>query len=136
MIKVKIEDKLKRILKLLDDWMSLREQDITLTGYCKERNAKTIGVYGYGRLGKHLVWELEREKLYVSWIMDQRCNAIKKANEDCMILSPAEMTHLPAVDMIIITALEDYYNIEAQICKYTKAEVVSVEQILNFIQEK
>lgn len=135
-IGVKMEEKLRKLLKFMDEWMSLREQGITLTRYCKERNVKSVGVYGYGKLGRHLIWELENEDFHIPWIMDQRCDAIKIVNKDCKMLSPTEMTHMPAVDIIIVTALEDYYRIEAQLCKYTKTEVVSIEQILTFIQEK
>lgn len=113
--------------------MRLREQGITLTKYCRDRKVQFVGVYGFGRLGRHLVWELENEGFTVSWIMDRRCEKITIENKKCMLLSPEKMESVKDAEMIIVTALEDYYNIEAQICKYTNAEVISIEQILDML---
>ena len=129
-------NKQKDILYCLDKWMELREQGITLTQYCKERDAVRIGVYGYGKLGRHLVWELENENFFVSWIMDQRYNCIRLENQQIKILSPSEMLNVEEVDMIIVTALEDYYDIEAELCRYTDVEVISIKEILKSLIEE
>lgn len=128
-----MEEKNKKILRYMDKWMELREQGITLTKYCRDRKVQFVGVYGFGRLGRHLVWELENEGFTVSWIMDRRCEIITIENKEYRLLSPEEMELVKNADMIIVTALEDYYNIEAQICKYTSVEVISIEQILDML---
>ena len=128
-----MEEKNKKILGYLDKWTGLREQGITLTKYCRDRKAENIGVYGFGRLGRHLVWELENEGFTVPWIMDKRYDVISINNKKCRLLSPEEMGSIKDVDMIIVTALEEYYSIEAQICRHTNVEVISIEQILNLL---
>lgn len=123
--------KQQRMLYCLDKWMRLREQGITITEYCKERNAKLIGIYGYGRLGKHLVWELENQNLCIPWIMDRRYDDIHIDNKGCSLLSPDDRVHIQNVDMIIVTAIEDYYDIEARLSRFTNVEVMSLEQLIN-----
>lgn len=126
-----MDEKLDKMVKCLDKWMGLREEGISLASYCTDRDVRVIGIYGYGRLGRHLVWELERGGLSVSWIMDQRYDVLGKKNKCYRFLSPNEGCRLENVDMIIVTAVEDYYQIEAELCKYMDVEIVSVEEIVD-----
>lgn len=129
----RMEEKNKKILRYLDKWMGLREQGFTLTKYCRDRKIQSVGVYGFGRLGRHLVWELETEGFTVPWIIDKRCDKLTINNRRYKLLPPEKMESIKDADMIIVTALEDYYSIEAQLCKYTRAEVISIEQILDMM---
>ncbi len=128
-------DKWQTILLCMDRWMSLREQKVTIMSYFKNRGLNSIGVYGYGRLGRHLVWELENEGYHIPWIMDQRYSVINIDNKECLLLSPDDMSHLGEAELIIVTALEDYYDIEVKLCRAASVEVISLEQIIkNFFE--
>ena len=131
-----METKLQKIVYCMDRWMWLREQGITITDYCKEHKAESISVYGYGRLGKHLVWELQNEVFQIPWIMDQRSMDIDVDHNKYELILPHEVNRVKDADMIIVTAVEDYYDIEAELSKYTKAEIISIERIIKFLIEE
>lgn len=130
-----MDEKKKKIISYVDQWMELRGRKITITTYFKERDIKSVGVYGYGRLGKHLVWELEYEGYHVPWIMDRRYNAIHINNKECKVLSSDDMSHLEEAELIVVTAFEDYYDIEAKLCRFADVEVISIELLMNYYIE-
>ena len=130
-----MSEKQQRILNCIDKWMGLREQGVSLTKYCKDRDINAVGVYGYGRLGKHLVWELKNEGFCVPWIMDNRRDSISLKYEECRLLLPDEAEQIKGEDIVIVTAIDDYYDIEAKLCKYTNVEVISLEQLIKIFIE-
>ncbi len=128
-------DKWQKMSLCMDQWMKLREQKVTITTYFKDRGIKSIGVYGYGRLGRHLIWEIENEKYHIPWIMDQRYSVTNIDNKAYRLLSPDDTSHLQEAEMIVVTVLEDYYDIEAKLCKVVNVEVISIEQLIKIFFE-
>lgn len=125
-----------RILNYIDRWITLRENNISITEYCEDVNAKTVAIYGYGKLGRHLLWELQNNGFLVPWIMDKRYDEIKLKDDSIKILPPLEIKEIPAVDMIIVTALSDFREIEAELSKHTECIIVSIDDIIERIEEK
>ena len=123
-----MDDIQQKKLWCMDMWMSLREQNCTITQYLKDHNVQSIGVYGYGRLGRHLVWELNNEGYSVSWIMDRRYDSLDI--NSCQLISPDDMNYLKETDLIIVTALDDYDDIEADFSRYTRTEIMSIEHLI------
>ena len=128
-----MDEKFQKMAICLDKWMSLREKGVSITEYCRCRGRWSVGIYGYGKLGRHLVWELEKEGFCISWIMDQRNDKIDIGDKEYRILPPEDTSCVNRADMIIITALEDYYDIEAKLCRCTNVEIISVEQIIDIL---
>lgn len=131
-----MEETQKQILICLDKWMTLRERKITITDYCKHKNAYKIAIYGYGKIGRHLLYELQQNGFLVAWIMDQRAENIKLNAENIKILAPDGFDTLPEADMVIVTVLDDFRSIEAFLCKYTEMPVVPFYELFDRVWEK
>lgn len=90
-------------VQALDKWMGLREQGIHLSDYLKRYHYGKVAVYGIGILGRHLVKELLEDGVDIRYLIDKKEN----------VLYPGIATYrladdLPAVDVIIVTAIYEY----------------------------
>lgn len=90
-------------VQALDKWMGLREQGIHLSDYLKRYDYGKVAVYGIGILGRHLVKELLEDGVDIRYLIDKKEN----------VLYPGIATYrladdLPAVDVIIVTAIYEY----------------------------
>lgn len=91
-------NKFEIYLNFLDRWMLIREKNIRIDEIFFKRNLKTILIYGYGIIGKHLLSELVDSSVCVVGVIDQK-----------NILLPELETYtpdklLPKADAIVVTA--------------------------------
>lgn len=119
------ESRYKHYLKIYDKWLSLKEQGIKIADYLLAQGYKTVALYGYGDLAKHLVEELEHSEVKINYIIDQ--------NKDKFYLKypvycPKEK--LPDVDIIIITATYSCGTIFAVLRDKGIYNVISLEEII------
>lgn len=84
-------------------WVELLQRGDCFLEYCQNRNYRSIGIYGNGRLGTLLYDQLRRCNI-CTVIIDQ------KELEGCIRISEA-LSRLEEFDLIIVTPLFDYYNI-------------------------
>ncbi len=130
------DNKYQKIMRCLDRWMTERENNNSISKYLKKKNINCIGIYGYGILGRHLLYELCKDNsIEIAWIMDKRANAI---SEDFQILG-TETEVVPEADAIIITALCDFEEIEAQLCRKINCLLIPLSEIIDemkFFREK
>ena len=124
-------EKYYRIAKCIDRWLTMEENNTGIKSYCLDNNISTVGVYGYGIIGRHLTWLLENEKIEVKWIMDKR--NLNKDKININVIGIDEISIVP-VDIIIVTAINDYDRIENQLCKKTTIPVISFEAVIDEIE--
>ena len=124
-------DKYHKIAKSMDLWMSLRENGYHIDQFFIIRNIKKVGIYGYGILGRHLIWELEQSmpNIELSWIADSRAASILETNYQVYLPENIDKAEEPGV--IVICAINDFEEIEEFVCEKTKVPVISLESILN-----
>lgn len=84
-------------------WVKILQQGDCFSEYCRNRNYRSIGIYGNGKLGILLNNQLRNCNIYTV-IIDQ------KELEGCISVSEA-LLKLEEFDLIVITPLFDYYNI-------------------------
>lgn len=95
-----------RAVRCFNYWMTLRENDKSITEFLVQNDIENVAVYGYGALGKHLVAELDDSEISVNYIIDKnvRLNSLKYD-----IKQPDDF--LPAVDAIIVTPVDEFEDI-------------------------
>ncbi len=98
---------------LMDKWMALKEQHLHLAHYLKKYHYNEIAVYGLGILGKHLITELIDDEVMVKYVIDKREGLSYSGIPICKIGSELE-----PVDVIIVTALQEYDEIWNNIRTY------------------
>ncbi len=123
-------DRYYKIAKCMDIWMSLREHGENINQYFKLRNIQKIGIYGYGLLGKHLVWEIENSNntAHVEWILDKRADAISIAKY--AVYKPEQIQVISKPDIIVVSAINDFEEIEAMLSSAVRVPVQSLETII------
>ena len=121
-------NKYRLISNCLDEWMTLREQGINLAYYLKQYHYNRIAIYGFGILGHHLLYDLEKADIEIAYIIDQRVElkhpklVIKGIDDD-----------LDEVDAVIVTALADYDEIFDRLQNKIKCKILSVYEIVREI---
>lgn len=110
---------------ILNNWMKLKESGGSLEQRLSEKNIESVAIYGMGDIGRHLVKDLENSNIEVKYAIDQSFFAIS----DIDVYEPE--SDLPDVDAVIITPVCEYENICKNISKKTKAEILSVADIVS-----
>lgn len=123
-------NKNKLITDCLDKWMSLKERGISLVGYLKKYQYGNIAIYGFGMLGRHLIFEFKRECVNISYIIERRkdvsCTGIE-------IKSPEE--DFKNVDAVIVTAVADYDEIYEDLKGKLDCPIISILEILSELDD-
>ncbi len=120
-----MNNKYKNLFVLLDRWMMLENQGTHTKEYFEKYDYHKVAIYGMGRLGRWLVRTLKDASVDIVYAIDQRSNidmlgVDKKNLED----------ELPDVDVVIVTAIEDFDDIELKICSRLNVNVVSLDEVI------
>lgn len=108
-----------------DRWLQIHQEGRTLVDYFKRNNYKTIAIYGMKELGERLVDELKDSDIKVCYAIDKRADQIYA---DVDILMPDE--ELEPVDVIVVTAIYYFDEIEEMLSGKVEYPIVSLEDIL------
>lgn len=117
--------KFESFYNLTERWITIHEEGKSLESILIERNIKTVAVYGLGKLGKHVVTQLKGSRVSVAYAIDR---AVKGYWQDVEV-KPLQ-GHIPDVDAIIVTAINDMDSIEKNLKKYTDCTILSLEELL------
>lgn len=106
-------------------WILLEEKNRNVAEWFQKYNVSNIGIYGLGYLGKHLLHELERSDRHIVFIIDKN---EKISHKDIPVFH--SVNQLPEVEMIVVTAVTYYEEIERELKQATLAQIVSLDTIL------
>lgn len=125
-----MNDKWQMMSLCMDQWMKLREQEVTIANYFEERGIHSVGVYGYGILGRHFVWETERfvGVIGIEWILDRRADTIAVAPYP--VYKPETIKTLSEPELIVVCAISSFDEIEAFVSARMRLPVVSLKTII------
>ena len=111
--------------RIFDTWMGLKERGADWGGYFKSRNIKSIGIYGMGMFGNHLVKELEKTDIAIRYGIDRKGETI---HGDLKIYRLEDT--LPDVDAIVVTVTYVYDSIRRELENKGMKQVISLAYIL------
>lgn len=113
-------------VQLLTRWMDLERQDKDfLVHTLKELGFESVAIYGYGYMGKQLYYRLKDSEIEVSYIIDRNRNL---KVDDVDIIHPEKK--LPKIDVILVSVVDDYFNILKLLRKENDTAVRSLEEII------
>lgn len=121
----KAADKNYAMMLLFNQWLNTKQDDKSVIDYFHRENIKSIGIYGMGYVGDRLYYELKDSDIEVKYGIDRNADNI---NSDLEILSPD--VNLPDVDVIVVTSIYYFYEIEAMLNEKTDITILSIEDIL------
>lgn len=105
-------------------FVSLREN---LTRYFQMNGYKNIAVYGVGNLGTRILKNIDTAQLASICTIDEN----KTAHfEDMEAIDMRELADRKEIDMVLVTPLLDYPQIEEQICSMCEIPVISAKELM------
>ena len=108
-----------------DQWLRIRQEGKTLVEYFEKNDYKTVAIYGMKELGERLYDELENSGIEVRYIIDKNADSIYA---DVDVITPDD--DLEPVDVIVVTAIYYFDEIEEMLSEKVDYPVVSLEDIL------
>lgn len=117
--------KVHQLYMAFDQWLRIRQEGKTLVEYFKQQDYKTVAIYGMKELGERLYDELEGSGITVRYIIDKNADLVY-ANVD--VVTPDEK--LDPVDVIVVTALYYFDEIEEMLSERVDCPIISLEDIL------
>lgn len=118
-------NKMSEFYKLLIDWLTLKQDGQSLIGYFEKNNYRTVAIYGMKELGERLVAELADSTIEVKYVIDKNAGEIY-CNYD--VLTPDDV--LPEVDVIVVTAVTFFDEIEKNLSLKVNYPIISLEDAI------
>lgn len=112
--------------RVLDAWLSLKEQGISIADRLIEMGYKNIAIYGVGMMGMHLIEEFKKSDVNILYLIDRRAKSLTNAYP---IYSMED--NLPEkVDAIILTVTYDYTQIEYKLREKGNFTILHLENLI------
>lgn len=122
----KYRDKILHYLHLMDFWMTLRENGVSVGAKILSSGYGKVAIYGYGIPGRHLCSELLSSKVEVQYIIDRQRD---KIHADVPVYLPEEMW--PEAEVVIVAATYHYAEIYQFLKERGVKKIISLETLLH-----
>lgn len=110
--------------RILTEWLSLYQKGLSIGDFLIKRGIHTVAIYGMAKLGIMLQSELEGTEIEVKYGIDTR----ELNNVVLPVVRPEDISE--SVDLIIVTAITDFFALKSYLGKYTNCEIEMLENII------
>lgn len=117
--------KVHELYMAFDRWLQIRQEGKSLTEYFQQHNYKSVAIYGMKELGERLYDELNGSGIMIPYIIDRNADEIYA---DVDVVKPDD--RLEPVDVIVVTAITFFDEIEKMLSKKVSCPIISLEDIL------
>ncbi len=124
-MRIELLGKFQRISAVYDAWVSLRNRDIHLAWYLREKGCQRVAVYGVTHLGMRLFEELERDGIEVPCFIDRNAQFL---DGPVKIYDPMET--FPAVDAVVISLVQQEDKIRALLRARAAVPVWTISELV------
>ena len=121
------DDELKQqeFYQTLCQWVMLHQQKKSIAEFLLKQNYRSVAIYGMKELGMLLVDELKDSDIEVYYAIDRNADKIRV---DIPVVGLDE--EFEPVDVIVVTAIHQYEEIEVEIRDRINCPILSLEDIL------
>lgn len=123
--KERLAYKNQRLYKCLDKWMELKEKGSSIADYLNRKNIKTVAIYGFAMMGKHVLRELEDSSIEVKYMIDRNTS---RHNTPIEIKKPDDK--LSYVDAVIVTPILEFSSISKSMKERLDTRYISIEELI------
>lgn len=125
-VREKTLQKYIQFYRVLLKWLNAMQKDISIAGYLKNHEIKTVAVYGYADMGKLLCNELMKTGIEVRAVLDKR--DIECRIPGVQLLKPSKGNR--NVDAVLVTAIYYYDEICIELEELGYKNVLSLQEIV------
>lgn len=118
--------------RLLDDWMYLRDREINLSQFFKKYGYSNVAIYGMGKLGRHLLYDLNKGGIKVSFGIDKNSKDCER-DWDVKIYNPEQK--MPKTDAVVITITNHYAEISEMLSTNMECPMITIEEIIQELMD-
>lgn len=119
------QQKMNEFYMILLQWLRVHQEGRTLADYFRKNGYSTVAVYGMKELGEALVGELENSDIEVKYCVDRSADDIYVEVD---VYKPDQ--NLPPVDVMIVTAVHYFEDIENDMMKKVDCPIISLEDVV------
>ncbi|WP_342758490.1 hypothetical protein [Kineothrix sedimenti] len=120
-----MSDKHLALFLLMNQWVLVKQEGKNLKDYFNKNGYKTIAIYGMSYAGERLLRELEGSDVTIKYGIDKKADVIYS---DIEVISVDE--DLEDVDVIVVTPIFFFNEIEEVLSKKIDCPIISLEDIL------
>lgn len=110
---------------ILVQWQKVHQEGKSIVDYFCKNNYNTVAIYGMKELGRLLLCELSETEIKVKYCIDRNVDSL---NSPIIMVAPDGQ--LDIVDVVIITAVHAYNDIEPGLREKLGCEVLSIEDVV------
>lgn len=126
----KTADRYSALYSMMVRWVEVKQKGRSFTWYFKHRKYDKIAIYGMGRAGEVLADELEGSGVQIRYAIDRRPDYIYA---EFPVVSVEDIPE--KVDVIVVTAIQDFDEIRDLLSRKVDCPVVSLEKIVESCRE-
>lgn len=126
-IKREEAEKFQASFMLLKDWISMKQRGVSVSTVLKTKGYQNVIIYGMGHIGYCLVDELIGSDINVLYSIDKVFSGNYRGNE---IKKLSQIEVIEDADVIIVTPFFCINQIEEVLKNKTKADIISIEEII------
>lgn len=123
--KSKKVDKFKSYYNMLNQWLILKQTGKSLEQYFVDQGYKSIAIYGMGEMGNRLYDELKDSSIEVKYSIDSNAG---NTYSELEVLGLED--DLPEVDVVVVTAIFAYEEIEKNFTEVSNYNLISLEEVI------
>lgn len=123
--KRQLSDKHLRLFKTMNQWLHIRQEGKSLEDYFRRNGYKKVIIYGMHYAGERLVEELKDTDITIVCGIDKNAQSIF---EGIAVITKED--EIPDADVIVVTAISYYDEIEEELKHKIDFPIVSLEDIL------
>ncbi len=113
------------IVDVLAQWLEIRQEGKMLANYFETKGYRKIAIYGMHYLGEALLRELRDTSIEVNYAIDRNAK-----NISCDIPCVDLRGTLEAVDVIVVTPITSFFEIEDELSKKVSCPIISIEDVI------
>lgn len=121
----------RRFCDVINKWLVLNQNAINLSLFFNKQRYNKVAIYGIGELGQRLYDDLKKSTVTVCYGIDQNYLKIKSEIE---VISPKDT--LKQVDVIVVTAIHSFDDIESELNQKCCFPILSLEKIINIMYKE
>ncbi len=120
-----LSDKHLKLFLMMNQWVKVKQEGKEIASFFQNNGYKKIAIYGMSYAGETLLEELKGTDIEVAYGIDSKADSIY-ANIDIVTIEDS----MESVDVIVVTAITFFDEIEEKLNEKVDCPIVSLEDIL------